>query len=124
MNILRYLLLAMLMWLGAFNPVQAGDHSQQTASSLASIAVAELPPEGRDTLKLIKQGGPFPYDRDGIVFGNFEGILPKQVRGYYHEYTVPTPGARTRGARRIISGKPGEYYYTADHYQSFKRIKE
>jgi ribonuclease T1 len=92
---------------------------------LNAIAVAQLPPEGRATLALIKQGGPFPYPRDGIIFGNYEKRLPAQTRGYYHEYTVPTPGSRNRGARRIISGgKGGEYWYTADHYGSFQRIKE
>lgn len=90
------------------------------------IAVAQLPKEGREVLALIHKGGPFSYDRDGITFGNFEKRLPKQARGYYREYTVPTPGARNRGARRIISGgePPGVFYYTDDHYQSFRRIVE
>lgn len=88
----------------------------------AEIAVAELPREARDTLALIRQGGPFPYDRDGAVFGNFERRLPARARGYYREYTVPTPGLRHRGARRIVAGRDGEYYYTEDHYQSFRRI--
>ncbi|MBI3283937.1 MAG: ribonuclease [Burkholderiales bacterium] len=92
------------------------------------LAVAELPREAQTTLALIKQGGPFPYDKDGVVFGNYEAQLPRQKRGYYHEYTVKTPRARNRGARRIIAGgvpaTSGEYYYTADHYQSFRRIKE
>ena len=91
----------------------------------AEIAVGRLPLEARQTLALIKQGGPFPHARDGIVFGNREGRLPARSRGYYHEYTVPTPGARDRGARRIIAGgRGGEYWYTADHYNSFMRIKE
>ncbi len=89
----------------------------------AEISLAQLPREARDTLALIKQGGPFPHARDGIVFANREGLLPRQTRGYYHEYTVPTPGARNRGARRIIAG-PGAYWYTADHYRSFQRIRE
>lgn len=98
-------------------------------ASAVEIAVADLPPEGRTTLVLVKRGGPFPYSRDGIVFGNREGLLPAQLRGYYREYTVPTPGSGNRGARRIIaggeSGKVGEeYWYTADHYRSFKRIRE
>lgn len=88
------------------------------------IAVADLPPEGRQTLALIKRGGPFPYARDGIVFGNYEKRLPLRPRGYYREYTVPTPGARTRGARRIIAGERGDYYYTPNHYQTFQRIRE
>lgn len=86
------------------------------------IAVAALPPEARTTLQLIDAGGPFPYRRDGVVFGNYERRLPPKARGYYHEYTVPTPGVKTRGARRIIAGSEGERYYTADHYNSFRRI--
>lgn len=88
------------------------------------ILHSELPKEGRATLALIKQGGPFPHKRDGIVFGNFEKRLPMKKRGYYREYTVPTPGARDRGARRIVAGDGGEYYYTADHYKTFQRIRE
>lgn len=88
------------------------------------IAVKQLPNEARQTLALIKAGGPFPYTRDGTVFGNREGQLPKRDRGYYREYTVRTPGAKDRGARRIVAGVPGEYYYTDDHYQTFRRIIE
>ncbi len=100
-------------------------HTQQSqANIVGSITVDELPQEARATLQAIKRGGPYAYDRDGVVFGNFERILPKQSRGYYHEYTVKTPGVRSRGARRIISGKASEYYYTNDHYQTFKRIRE
>jgi ribonuclease T1 len=91
---------------------------------LPLIAVAELPAEGRDTLRLIEQGGPFPYERDGVTFKNYERVLPKQPRGYYREYTVRTPGVKHRGARRIVCGKVPECYYTADHYKTFKRIKE
>ena len=88
------------------------------------VAAAELPGEARQTIALIRKGGPFPYERDGVVFGNFEKQLPVQARGYYREYTVRTPGARNRGARRIVAGKGGELYYTDDHYQSFRRVKE
>ncbi|OWW22053.1 ribonuclease domain-containing protein [Noviherbaspirillum denitrificans] len=92
------------------------------------VAVWELPKEAQLTLALIKQGGPYPYPKDGSVFGNYEGVLPKQKRGYYREFTVKTPGARNRGARRIVSGgepaTSGEYYYTDDHYATFRRIKE
>ena len=95
---------------------------------LDSIAVQDLPPEAQRTLVLIKQDGPFPYAKDGVVFSNYEGVLPKRKRGYYHEFTVKTPGTRSRGARRISAGgKPassGEYYYTDDHYATFKRIIE
>lgn len=98
------------------------------AGQLGEIAVADLPSQARHTLALIKRGGPFPYAKDGTVFRNYEGVLPKQKRGYYHEFTVKTPGVRHRGARRIVSGgdprTSGEYYYTDDHYATFKRIKE
>ena len=90
----------------------------------SDVALKELPAEARQTLALIKAGGPFPYAKDGSVFGNREGLLPKRTRGYYREYTVKTPGAKDRGARRIVAGLPGEYYYTDDHYRSFKRIIE
>lgn len=84
-----------------------------------------LPPEAADTLNRIAAGGPFEHDQDGSVFGNYERQLPSQPRGYYHEYTVETPGARTRGTRRIITGDtpPTVYYYTADHYRSFQRFE-
>ena len=88
------------------------------------IEPAALPAEARETLARIKAGGPFPYARDGSVFHNREKLLPTRARGYYREYTVRTPGARDRGARRIVAGKGGEFYYTADHYRSFKRIRE
>ena len=93
-------------------------------SGLDTIAESQLPAEGRETLTLIRSGGPFPYDRDGITFQNREGILPSQSRGYYREYTVPTPGESDRGARRIIGGDDGDRYYTADHYDSFTQIEE
>ena len=89
-----------------------------------SLAIDELPHEAITTLKLIRQGGPFPYPRDGVVFGNFEKRLPKKPRSYYHEYTVKTPGVRSRGARRIVCGQPAECYYTDDHYKTFKLIRE
>ncbi|MEV4441990.1 ribonuclease domain-containing protein [Streptomyces sp. NPDC049577] len=87
------------------------------------ICYSNLPSQAHDTIRLIEQGGPFPYDRDGIVFSNREGVLPKQRSGYYHEYTVITPGAPTRGTRRIITGQQTrEDYYTADHYATFDRV--
>ena len=93
-----------------------------------AVAIRSLPLEAQQTLVLIKANGPFPYHKDGAIFGNYEGILPKQKRGYYREYTVKTPHARNRGARRIISGgappAPQEFFYTADHYQTFQRIKD
>ena len=89
-----------------------------------TIAVAKLPPEAHATLELIHARGPFPYERDGVVFGNFERRLPIRERGYYREYTVPTPGLSHRGARRIVVGREGELYYTSDHYRTFRRIVE
>ncbi|MGH8159107.1 MAG: ribonuclease domain-containing protein [Rhodanobacter sp.] len=92
-----------------------------TDSATANLP-AFLPPQARDTLALIARGGPFPHSQDGVVFGNYEHLLPEQPRGYYHEYTVETPGAGNRGARRIITGgtPPVIYYYTDDHYHSFR----
>ncbi len=119
-SLLRPWLLAALLWL----PLAQAGEPLDAASGLPFIAAAELPAEGRDTLRLIEQGGPFPYERDGVTFKNYERVLPKQPRGYYHEYTVKTPGVKHRGARRIVCGQPVECYYTADHYRTFKRIKE
>lgn len=93
-------------------------------AAVATVALAALPAEGRQTALLIRRGGPFPYERDGVVFGNFERLLPVRERGYYREYTVTTPGAKGRGARRIVSGRGGELYYSDDHYKSFRRILE
>jgi ribonuclease T1 len=92
-----------------------------------TVALSELPPQARETEALIRSGGPFPYAKDGTVFFNREGLLPRQTRGYYREYTVATPGARDRGARRIVCGGrqpavPDACFYTADHYASFRRI--
>src|SRR4051794_1883183 len=98
--------------------------AREPASAITVIRASELPPEARQTIELVRKGGPFPYERDGIVFGNFERQLPRHERGYYHEYTVRTPGVGDRGARRIIAGGHGELYYTADHYRTFRRIVE
>lgn len=96
------------------------------ADNLASIAVAELPRQGAQTYALIHQGGPFAHEKDGVVFGNRERLLPIQKRGYYREYTVTTPGLSNRGARRIVCGgrpkAPDACYYTADHYTSWRKI--
>jgi len=91
-------------------------------SGIAEINAAALPPEARGTIALIKKGGPFPYQKDGSAFGNREALLPKRERGWYREYTVKTPGAKDRGARRIVGGRDGTLYYTDDHYRSFRRI--
>ncbi len=99
----------------------------QARGGIGEISAAQLPSEAQQTLAMIKRGGPFSYEKDGKVFGNYEGSLPKQKRGYYREYTVKTPGARNRGARRIVAGgqpPSAEYYYTADHYATFRRIRE
>ena len=96
----------------------------QDAATLPEIAAAELPAQAHATIGLIRKGGPYPYERDGLVFGNFEKRLPLRERGYYREYTVRTPGAAGRGARRIVAGKGGELYYTDDHYQTFRRVRE
>jgi ribonuclease T1 len=103
--------------------VQARD----TSYPQAAVALSALPVEAQATQRLILAGGPFPYAKDGIVFGNRERLLPRRERNYYREYTVPTPGSRDRGARRIVCGgkpptQPESCFYTADHYASFKRI--
>ena len=94
------------------------------APAIAEVAAADLPAEARETIGLIRHGGPFPYERDGAAFGNFERMLPSHERGYYREYTVRTPGVNSRGARRIVAGSAGELYYTDDHYKSFRRVRE
>lgn len=93
----------------------------------ATVALSQLPPEAQQTERLIRSGGPFPYGKDGTTFGNRERLLPREPRGFYREYTVKTPGARNRGARRIVCGgdppqAPKACYYTDDHYASFRRI--
>ncbi len=114
---LHLCMLAVLLWLPQAQAVDP-------AGGLPIIAAAELPGEARATLQAIMQGGPFAYERDGVTFGNYEHILPGQPRGYYREYTVKTPGKRSRGARRIVCGPLPECYYTPDHYRTFKRIRE
>jgi len=111
--------LAIAGQVGARSPVEPG--------ATPIVALAALPPEARQTEALIRAGGPFPYEKDGSVFGNRERLLPAQGRGYYREYTVKTPAAKDRGARRIVCGgsqpaRPKACYYTGDHYASFARI--
>lgn len=96
--------------------------SAPQSGGLPEIHRAALPPEARHTLRLIARGGPFPYERDGAVFHNRERLLPIRRHGYYREYTVRTPGEDDRGARRIVTGRSGERYYTADHYASFREV--
>jgi ribonuclease T1 len=108
----------------AFMPAEAQRATPAPARAVAEVAAAELPREARATIALIRKGGPYPYARDGAIFSNREAQLPPQKRGYYREYTVKTPGERTRGARRIVAGHNGELYYTDDHYARFRRVRE
>ncbi len=112
------LCLVLLVWMSLAAPGWA------RGPQVPEVALAQLPIEAVQTLDLIKRGGPFPYRRDGTVFQNREGRLPAKQRGYYREYTVPTPGSKDRGARRIVAGAQAEYYYTFDHYRTFRRIRE
>ena len=98
--------------------------AQDNPSGLPEVRESALPAEGRRTLVLIRAGGPYRYSQDDQTFGNFERILPRRDRGYYREYTVPTPGESDRGARRIVAGDGGEKYYTDDHYETFRFIAE
>ena len=107
----------------------SGDGSLSPAArpAIGTVSLAALPVEAQQTERLVRSGGPFPYEKDGIVFGNREQLLPRQPRGFYHEYTVRTPGSHDRGARRIVCGgrqprEPEACFYTEDHYASFKRI--
>ena len=130
------LLIAALAFLADFSGTPpsgpAGSPGVAQPADPNSVSLARLPPEVAQTLQRIKRGGPFPYSRDGVTFGNREGRLPKQKRGYYTEYTVPTPGSSSRGSRRIVAGQgstgdpatSGEYWYTGDHYKTFRRIRE
>lgn len=112
----------LLVQAGVWGAVQA----RESHPADASVALNQLPPQGIETYQLIRQGGPFPYEKDGTVFGNRERLLPAAKRGYYREYTVKTPRSRNRGARRIVCGgqttAPDACYYTADHYASFRKI--
>ena len=119
--VLTGFLLALALW-----STGAGARGPTPVDASMTVSVAELPSQGAQTYRQIFQGGPFAYEKDGTVFGNRERLLPAQKRGYYREYTVPTPGERNRGIRRIVCGGPPTVpdacYYTADHYASFRRI--
>ena len=117
-------ILSCLLAMASFAPGVLAQRGPPPAPAVGDVKVSELPPEAVATLALIHKGGPFHYAKDGTVFGNREGHLPRQKRGYYREYTVRTPGNRSRGARRIVKGASGELYYTDDHYNSFRRIRE
>lgn len=123
----RLLVVLTFAVLGYVSPQLAWAKGPAPEAAATSVALADLPKQGRETYALILAGGPFPYEKDGTVFGNRERLLPAQKRGFYREYTVKTPYARTRGAKRIVCGgaqpsKPEACYYTEDHYSSFKRI--
>jgi ribonuclease T1 len=123
---LTLLFLALAMLLSPLGSV-AAPARLLLADSGTTLSLDHFPPEERaaiqQTLALIDAGGPFPYRQDGTVFSNREGLLPTESHGYYHEYTVPTPDSPDRGARRLVTGAPGEAYYTDDHYRSFWRIR-
>jgi ribonuclease T1 len=117
--LLAALSVAALWWYVQSNPLNSVPVSTDPA---AVTTVAHLPDEAQDTLRLIARGGPYPYRQDGSVFANRERLLPDRRRGYWHEFTVRTPGADDRGPRRLIVGRDGEVFYTADHYASFRRV--
>ncbi len=120
----RVLLALLTTWLCvSINAVWARSSTEQ-ARDLPTVSAAQLPNEARVVMRAIRLGGPFPYSKDGSVFGNRERRLPRKPSGYYREYTVPTPGSPDRGARRIIAGSEGEMFYTDDHYRHFRRITE
>jgi ribonuclease T1 len=115
--------LAVLTWWVNQGGFSGGGRDGDTdPGTLPVVALTSLPVEAQQTVALIDAGGPFPYDTDGVVFANHERLLPAEPTGYYHEYTVTTPGSTDRGARRIITGSVSEMYWTDDHYQSFERI--
>ena len=118
----RFAWIVLLCFFAQLTPSFLG--ASQRQHNIGTVNAADLPKEVRQTIALIKKGGPYPYKKDGAVFGNFEKLLPLHERGYYKEFTAPTPGSRDRGARRIILGKTGELYYTDDHYKSFRRVIE
>lgn len=121
---LRRALAALLLGLAAVATGAVAQRGPAPEYPAGEVRLEQLPPEAVATLELIRKGGPYPYAKDGSVFGNREGLLPKQKHGYYREYTVRTPKVRTRGARRIVKGASGELFYTDDHYNSFRRIRE
>jgi ribonuclease T1 len=124
------LIILILLLGGGYTARAVQDHSSSMArptvsgstTSAGSVMLSSLPAQARETVALIEHGGPFPYAQDGTVYDNLERQLPAHPVGYYHEYTVPTPGSADRGARRIVTGKDGSYWYTGDHYASFQRI--
>jgi len=122
MRLPRHALLAAALVLATAPGAEARE--RRAAPAIPTVSERQLPPEARAALALIRKGGPFPNRRDGVVFQNRERRLPAERRGYYREYTVATPGARDRGARRLVAGRAGELYYSDDHYRSFRRVEE
>ena len=123
----RVVVLAMVGWVAGLSAINAANAKGPAEGPAATVALSTLPPQAQEMQRLVLSGGPFRYPKDGIVFSNRERRLPRQSRGYYREYTVKTPGARDRGARRIVCGgepvtRPEVCYYTDDHYASFRRI--
>ncbi len=117
-----------LLLAGLAGGTQAKEAPPTAKPALAEISLSELPVQAQETHRLVLAGGPFPNAKDGVVFGNRERLLPSKARGFYREYTVRTPGARNRGARRLVCGgtpptSPEVCYYTGDHYASFQRIR-
>jgi ribonuclease T1 len=119
--------MALLLWLALTAGMAFTAAARTTPQALAEVALADLPTEAQGVHALVGKGGPFPFDRDGVVFGNREHLLPAKPRGYYHEYTVRTPGVKSRGGRRLVCGGPAmapdACYYTDDHYRSFRKIR-
>ncbi|MGN6129495.1 MAG: ribonuclease domain-containing protein [Nocardioidaceae bacterium] len=134
LSLLVALVAALTLWWSQAGGTAQDSPAYQAGSSVSAhvsppgqdgqphVAAADLPAQARQTLRTIEDGGPFPYTQDGTVFGNYEHHLPDRPRGYYTEYTVDTPGSADRGARRIVVGRDGDFYYTEDHYNSFSRI--
>jgi len=125
----QFLLVCLMLAAALLGTSMVHSREAPAISGQATISLAELPAQGRQTYQSILSGGPFPFEKDGVVFGNRERILPHQPRGFYREYTVQTPGSRDRGARRIVCGgrqitAPEACYYSQDHYASFRRIVE
>lgn len=123
------LIILLLLLGGGYAARAVQDHRSPSAPPVASasaragsIGLSQLPAQARQTVALIQRGGPFPYSHDGIVYQNREKELPEEPAGYYHEYTVVTPGSSDRGTRRIVTGRDGSFWYTDDHYASFRRI--
>jgi ribonuclease T1 len=123
----RQVKVGILLLLWVLGGIAFNAYARTTPEAPPDIALADLPKEAREVYGLVGSGGPFPFDRDGVVFGNRERLLPAKPRGYYHEYTVPTPGVKSRGGRRLVCGgkknAPDACYYSDDHYRSFRKIR-